>query len=274
MGGDTIKQEGTGQSVKSLAQWLPKLAQATAENVGPYEQALLNARATIDPQQSALDESLYSYFGPRISQIGSDIQRQEALNTSNTENAVLDGPGAATARAAQALNMEMDPEYYGIRAQGASKLSDLLAGQDPNQLTGAEMANVERGLNRTNRQNGQRDVHSSSGAIGNAMTFGRELDNKRNTLLNTINAIPQNLASYKSGFDAYQVATGKPSYGSNPGNGQFSNGRNGFGANVQSMSSNLLGEAGQNTRQTQSLTANRRDGLDRAVQVAGAMPSC
>ena len=274
MGGDTIKSEGTGDSVRSLAKYLPQLAQATAQNVGPYEQALFQARSTIDPQQSALDESLYRYFGPRLSQIGSDIQRQDALNTSSTERDVLAGPGGQTARAAQSLNEELDPEYYGIRAQGASKLSDLLAGQDPNNLTGAEMANVERGLNRTNRANGTRDVRSSQGAISNAMTFGSALDNKRNTLLNTINAIPQNLAAMKSGFDAFQVATGRPSYGQNPAAGQFQTGRAGFGSNVQGMSSNLLGEAGQNIRQTQSLTANRRDGLDRAVQVAGAMPSC
>lgn len=274
MGGDTIKQQGTGESVKSLARWLPNLMQATGGAVGPYEQQLFNARAGTDPQNSALDLSLAKYFLPQFSQVGSDVQRQEALNTSQTEGDVLGGPGGRTALMTNELNKQIDPEYYSTRAAGADKLKQLLAGQDPNQLTGAEMANTERSLNRTNYRNGQQDVRSSQGAIGNAMTFGSALDTKRNTLLNTINAVPQNLAAMKSGTDAFQIATGRPQYGANPAQGQFTNSRQGFGSNVQGMSGQLLGEAGQNVRQTQNLIANKRDSLDRVTQVMGSLPSC
>jgi len=274
MGGDNVKSEGTGESVRSMAKYLPKLLQATSENVGPYEQALVNARGNIDPQNLALDESLARYFMPRFSQIGSDIQRQEAMNTANTELGVLSGPGAAMVREGNALNREVDPEYYATRAVGAQKLTDLLNGQDPNRLTGAEMANVERGLNRTNMTNGTLNVPASGSAIKNAMTFGSALDTKRNTLLNTINAVPQNLAAMKSGFDAFQVATGRPSYGANPTTGQYATGRQGFGQNVSGMGMGLLGEAGQNVRQTQQLNAQKKDGFDKFSQVMGSLPSC
>ncbi len=272
--GDKILQNSTGREVKDLIKWLPGLANVTSSIAGPYQQSLLNARAQTDPQEAALDESLAKYFLPRFSQIGSDVQRQEANNTANTELGVVQGAGGELARAGQHLNEEVDPQYYNLREAGGNKFIDLLRGQDPNRLTGSEMANTERGLNRTNRFNGIADVPTSSGAISNAMTFGGALDKKRNTLVNTLNALPQNLAAMKSGFDSFQVATGRPSYGTNPAAGQFTNGRSGFGSNVQSMSQGLLGEAGQNTRATQDLTANARDALDRATQVAGSMPSC
>jgi len=267
--GDTILPEGTGKQVQSLAKWLPRLAESTAGAIGPYEQSLFNSRSNIDPQNLALDESLAKYFLPRFSQIGTDIQGQEALNTAQNELNVVNGSGGDLARAGLALNKEIDPQYYNLRETGANKFTDLLNGQDPNRLTGSEMANVERGLNRTNRVGGVADVPASSSAIRNAMTFGGALDKKRNTLVNTLQALPQNLASMKSGTDAFQVATGRPSYGANPATGQYSTGRSGFGANVQSMSQGLLGEAGQNQRQTQDLTANARDALDRVNETAG-----
>jgi hypothetical protein len=252
---------------------LPSYLQTIGENVGPYQQSLVNARSTTDPQNLALDESLYRYFGPRFNELGAQLQGQNALNQAQNELSVVQGPGAELARAGLALNKEIDPEYYGLREQSASKFTDLLNGQDPNRLTGAEMANVERGLNRTNRVNGVANVPASGSAIANAMTFGGALDTKRNTLLNTLNAIPQNLAAMKSGTDSFQVATGRPSYGVNPGMNQYSTGKQGFGQDVSSMAGGLLGEVGQNVRQNNELTANARDSLDRVTQTMSSLPT-
>jgi hypothetical protein len=256
---DTIKPEGTPRQMAALNRYLPRLAQTVSNVAGPYEQAMLNARATIDPQQAALDESLAAWFMPRFAQIGSDVARQNAFNQATTEADVLEGPGARLVSSARQLDRFQDPEYYDVREAGAGRMMELLAGQDPNQLTGAEIANVERTSNRTNTSQGTAGLGSSLSAIGNAMTFGGALDKKRNTLLNTLNAIPQNLAAMRSGTDVFQVATGRPSYGSNPA--------------VNNMSNNLLGEAGQNVRQNNDLTANARDWLDRTTQVMGALPS-
>jgi len=271
--GDTIIKDNTGKQILDYAKYLPQYLKATGENIGPFEQSLVNARSTVDPQNFALNESLLKYFGPRMNEIGSQLQRQNAMNQSQNELDVINGPGGEMARAGQRLNEEADPEYYGSRRVAADKLISLLQGQDPNRLTGAEMANVERGLNRTNMSNGMQDVHSSGGAISNAMTFGDELNKKRNTLVNTLSVVPQNLAAMKSGFDAFQVATGRPS-SPNVGQQQYGQGGQGFGANVQSMGQGLLGQSGENVRQFADLTANRRDGLDRAAQVAGSLPSC
>lgn len=270
---DNIKPEASGRQMASLTRYLPRLAQTVGDVVGPYEQSLLNSRATIDPQQAALDESLAAYFMPRFAQIGSDVARQNAFNQATTEADVLEGPGARLVSSARQLDRFQDPEYYNVREAGAGKLIDLLEGQDPNQLTGAEIANVERTSNRTNTASGNAGLGSSLSAIGNAMTFGGALDKKRNTLLNTLNAIPQNLAAMRSGTDVFQVATGRPSYGSNPASGQFSTSREGFGESSRSMASGLLGEAGQNVRQNNDLNANARDWLDRTTQVMGALPS-
>ena len=166
-----------------------------------------------------------------------------------------------------------DPEYFAVRRAGADKLGGLLASQSPDSLTGSEMTNLERGASRMNIQNGLQGTPSQTNTISNAMMFGNELDKKRNTLLNTINAVPQNLASMKSGFDAFQVATGRPSYGPNQGMGQYSTSRNGFGQDVAGIGQGLLGEIGQNKRQSQQLDAQKRDGLDRAMQVTQGVSS-
>jgi len=146
MGGDTIKPEATSAQIASFVKYLPNYLRATGDNVGPFEQALVNARATTDPQNLALDESLLRWFGPRFNEIGTQLQGQAALGQSQNELNVLQGPGGEVARAGQDLNREADPEYYGLRATAADKFQQLLGGQDPNRLTGAEMANVERGL--------------------------------------------------------------------------------------------------------------------------------
>src|SRR4051812_24631175 len=107
--GDKILSEGTGKQVSSLTKWLPRLAESTAGATGPYEQALFNSRANIDPQNLALDESLAKYFLPRFSQIGTDIQGQEANATARNELGVVNGAGGELARAGLALNKEIDP---------------------------------------------------------------------------------------------------------------------------------------------------------------------
>lgn len=272
MAGDTIQQGTTGRQINSTIRGLPKWLQAVGENIGPFEQSLVQARGVTDPQNAALDESLLRYFGPRMTDIGVGLQGQQLEGSASNDLSVLRGSGGTLAREGQELNREIDPEYYNTREVSSQKLIDLLQGQDPNRLTGAEMANVERGLNRTNRMNGVQDVHSSGAAIGNAMTFGRELDRKRNTLVNTLSQVPGNLAAMKSGFDSFKVATGRDS-SVNPGLNQYGTGRAGFGSNVIGMGQGLLGEAGANTRQTQSLTANARDTLDRVNETAGTVLS-
>lgn len=270
---DTIKPEGSARQMANLTRYLPRLAETITRVAGPYEQGMLNARASIDPQQAALDESLAAYFLPRFAQIGTDVQRQNAFNQATNEADVLEGPGARLVSSAHQLDEMNDPEYHAVRRTGAAKLIDLLNGQDPNNLTGAEMANVERSANRTNTASGNAGLGSSMSAISNAMTFGNALDKKRNTLLNTLNAIPQNLAAMKSGTDVFQVATGRPSYGANPGQSQYGTSRGNFGQNIGSMAAGLNSEFGQNIRQNNELDANKRDWIDRVSQISSSMPT-
>lgn len=269
---DPAQNDSTPKQMAAFVRYLPRYLETIGANVGPYTQALTTARGSVAPQELALDESILSYFGPRFTELGLGLQRQGALGTAQNELDVLRGPGAELVAAGKQLEEYQDPEYFATRAAVSQKLIDLLSGQDPNRLTGAELANVERGLNRTNQRGGVADVPTSTGAIANAMTFGGALDAKRNTLLNTINAIPQNLAAFKTGKDVFQVATGRPSQ-PNAGMNQFNSGRAGFGQDVAGLGSGLLGEVGQNTRQAQVLDSQRRDTLDRVNETMSSLPS-
>lgn len=270
--GDPKVSEGTGRQIAAFAKHLPRYLQVIGQNIGPYLQSQVNARGTIDPQQAALDESLLKYFGPRMTDVGLGLQRQGAFGTAQNELDVLKGPGAELVAAGKQLEEYQDPEYFATRAAGGQKLLDLLGGQDPNKLTGAEEANVERGLNRMNIGAGTYGTQSGTGTVNAAMTFGDALDRKRNTLLNTINSIPSNLAAFKTGKDVFQVATGRSSM-PNPGFAQYQTGRQGFGQDVAGLGSGLLGETGQNVRSAQELNANRRDILDRVNETMSSLPS-
>jgi len=61
-----------------------------------------------------------------------------------------------------------DPEFFNTRANTANQLSDLMSGQ----LTGGELSNIERGLNRQFLQQGTFNVPSNTQQLQAATTYG------------------------------------------------------------------------------------------------------
>ena len=271
------KVNNTSESVDSMMRSyianLPKMLSTTAANVLPTEQALLDASSVISPQQAQLETDLYRTYGPQINQIGSDIARQNALAQAGSDLAVLQGPGKDLAASAVAAQKVADPEYYAARAQAMEQLSRLFGSlQDPSGgLSGSERAEVERAIARREANAGSLGTPTNIGTVQAGMDFGKAGEDRRaakqTAIANSVGAATSFLPTAKSGIDVFQVATGRSSQ-PNTGESRLS-GTADVGNSTFATGNNLFNNIGALQQQNNSLTANKKTGLDQISQVAG-----
>jgi hypothetical protein len=180
-------------------------------NYGPNAVAALSAatRAQAGPQ-AALDAQLYSQYAPGYFNIGEGFADQQAQRATQRDLATIQGGGLDLARQAIALDREANPEFYSNRAAAGQGFQALLAGQDPNKLTGSEMANVERGVNRLNTSRGTpSNIGDATTTASNAMMFGDKLNQKRAMFGQSLALFPGIQQGSQSGINAYQIAAGR-----------------------------------------------------------------
>jgi len=103
------------------------------------------------------------------------------------------------------------------------------------------------------------------------MTFGSALADKQNRIAQILSTTPAEIASFKSGVDVFQQATGRPSYGGNFGQNQYNPNLGNFGQMPIGLASGLMGEVGQNVRTFQGLQSQKKDWADYLGQVTGAI---
>jgi hypothetical protein len=184
---------------KGYQMYMPLLSQITNSQAMPFAQSELNTQKLLGPGVAKINNDIYQQYAPQYSQTQGRMEADRAA-----------GSGADTVRSVEGLNRELNPEYYGSTAATGGKLQDLLAGMDPNKLTGAESTNVERGLNRMNVDSGGFNMpQSGTNAVKSALTFGGALDQKRNTVANAINTASQALPNLKTTGDTFTQATGR-----------------------------------------------------------------
>lgn len=255
--------ESTRDMLNALSEGLPRLLNTVSTNTLPYERANLRASQETSPAYAQLQADIYSQFGPQLNSIGQDIARSNALSQSETDRQVVGSDSAKElVRGTEALQREVDPEFYKNREVTSDKYQDLLGGMDPNKLSGAELANVERANNRSNIGRGIADSGSNIGAVSNALQFDNRLQQKRSALSDALANFGQIQGGSRSGVDAFQLTTGKPSNTSFGQNNLLGANQNVQG-NVSGQANNLLGQVGENTRTGMNINANRRDAFDR-----------
>ncbi len=152
-----------------------------------------------------------------------------------------------------------DPEFFNIRDAIGKSATALIAGQDPNKLTGSEIANTERATNRSNIGRGLEGSGSNTAAVSSALTFDNKLQQKRNNLLNTLTNIGNFSPNLKSGAFNYAAATGQ---------GAQANATNAFNQSsgqTSQLGGQLLGQAGQIQQQRVDVQANKIPGWQRVV---------
>ncbi len=243
--------ESTAEMYKALQQYAPDALRALLPVT--QEQALSQAQtdALVSPVYAQAELDLLKRFGPEANKIGSEIDRANQMAASETELALARGPGRGLVTEADTLQRMLDPEYYKSRELLGEGWKDLLGGMDPNALSGSERAEVERAASRT-----LGFTPSATNTTANAMTFGKELQNKQSRFGDILTKLSSTLPSMSSGISGFSVATKRnvtPNAGANVAAGVDRN-TGGQGWNFMNNSLNqVAGIQRQRDSQRQSL---------------------
>ena len=195
------------------------------------EEALADLRAgqNLYPEQLKLAQSeleAAKAFVPQYGQLASDEAYREAMSEAGKQVDVLRGPGGQLIDEAFAKSRQVDPEFYGRRAQTGAMLGDLLRsfaapgtvsadnpfGTFTGELSGSERAEIERSLAQNRARSGSiGGPMAMSDVVANAMMFGQGVQNRRDALGRALGQATSFLPASRSGFDPFQVAMGRPS---------------------------------------------------------------
>ena len=204
--------------VRSVSDLLPYYSQAISAQKIPDAMGQLAADTATTGPRLALQESLQRQYGPIFDQLAAESNLRRAQYSAANDAAVIKGPGKdLIAQALEAAKLA-DPEYYGTRTKTANSVGALLDQTTANLgsgLSATERDEVGRGLALEGARRGTANAPSNLDTVANATAFGaagraRETQNQ-NQLSQAIAASTAFLPAAKSGVDAFQVATGRPS---------------------------------------------------------------
>lgn len=215
----------TAAQLKALTQYGPDYLRTTQ-----------NLSEELTPRQNALDYSQYQQYSPLFSQLGAEEQQRGIQH----DMSALNNGGQALADRAVSMERSANPEWTKSMQDTNAGYQSLIGGMDPNKLSGAEMANTERGINRMNTRTGNLNTGDSTTTAANAMTFGGALDQKRQNFGQALNLFPGISQASKSNVDAFAVGTGKAS-GANTGLQQYRNNATGSQQQIGQLGSNIAG---------------------------------
>ena len=270
------QQETTDSMMQGYVKNLDDFIAATTRNILPSEQATLDAKRVINPQQQQLDYDIASKYLPLFTQLGLDQQNQENMGRTANDTALLNGPGKALVQANLDAQKIADPEFFANRARTGDKLGLLLDTlDDPNEgLNGSERAEIERSLARDNQAKGL-ETPTNMSAVSNAMNFGAagaaRKQSKQDAINKAMASAAQTLPQLRSGVDVLQLTTNRPSQ-VNQGVGRFGENKE-VGQTALGLGSQLMNQVGQNARQTADINSKKRTAFDSVMQTMNSTGS-
>lgn len=255
---------------------MPDLVRVTGQNMLPMEQAMLDTQRAIAPGQQQLSLDLAQQFMPQFTELGLQQGRQQAMGQAANDAALMAGPGRELAANTLAIQQVLDPEFYRSRAQAGDALSRLFGSlSDPNTgLSGAEREEVTRSMARDNAARGNVDPTQLS-TVEAAMSMGSagaaRKSQKQQSIANAVGAAAGSMPAMRTGIDALQLTTGRPSQ-PNFGLSQFG-GVQSVGNNTMQLGGQLMQQAGSFAGNQQNNLAAKKDIFDKTSQIMGSIPS-
>lgn len=253
--------ENTENMLKALQQFAPDAIRAMADTAPYTAQKTMDISKSIAPQEAALQRDIYRDYGPEMNKIGAEISAANQLAAREADVKAISGPGRALVKEADAQQRELDPEFYKNRATIAQALEKFLGSYSPTEMTGSEMAQIQRGIGAT----GGMTTPSAMNTIKNAQTFGdagtRRWQNFGQAVMGASSALP----ALRSGINAFEVATGRP-LSSNTGDARLQgpaqyNPTSAMDTNF-GFANNTLNQIGANQR---AQIAKQKDGFDKVL---------
>ncbi len=255
----------TSETIQNIIKNLPAYMEVVNSQIAPEARAKLASEKEISPQYQELLTSLYEQFAPRLAKAGAVAEGESRKGSAATDVELLGGSGGRTVRELSALDKEVNPEYYATRAAGANKLGQLLGSIDLN----APNIEAERLVSQEASRSGNAAVPSATGTVSNALSFGNELQKRRDALGQAINIASGFLAPASGTFNTANIALGK---------GPTNTGLTNFAGVKDTTSSagatagGLLGVGAGLVGQEQDIEAQRRDWVDRINESIGSIP--
>jgi hypothetical protein len=270
-------QESMAEVMKAYRENILPMIQQQVQAARQYEPEMQKLREEISPREQQLNADLYRQFGPQFAKTGSDIARQNAQAQAETDLGIVSGTGRDLVREAMRTQKEADPEAYRARELALQNLEQLQGSlTDPNAgLSGAEQAEIDRSLARSNYARGTGATPTATSTVSNAMAFGQAGEarkaQRQSAIANAAQLATGAVQPLSSKIDTFQLTTGRPSI--NQGEARTGNARE-VGQESNAMGMNLFGNASQMRQQENQINAQRKSALDQFSQVMGSLPSC
>lgn len=207
------------------------------------------------PAVTESDLALLQQLGPQFAGAEAAMERAGREGEVATDLSLLRGGGREITQETLNQMMLADPQFFALREALSGKYGDLLSGMDPNQLTGAELTNAERALNRSNIGAGTANTGSNTAALKGALQFDDRLQKKRmnlNTVLSNLGGVMPNL---RSGAFNYGTATGN--IGRETGKDMFAGALTGPKDIIGNLAQNAFGQGGAIAQNVAQIRANR-----------------
>ena len=270
--GDPQAQRGvdtTEQGAYGLTQSLPYILKAITDAAPTLAKTQLKAEQDVSPAYNELLTGLYEKFAPRLAKTGADIESAQRKTSADTDVSLLKNQGASVGRTAEGLDREFNPEYYAGREATSKKLGELLSSIN----LGDANPEAERLVSQEAARSGNLTAPSATNTVSNALSFGNEMQKRRNALGSALNIASGFLPIAKSntGIGFAGGTIGRTPSGT--GTGVFGGVKGDTaGTEAQGLASGVFGSTVSSEQLWNQLNQQRRDAMDRVNEGFSALP--
>jgi len=207
------------------------------------------------PAVTENDLELLQQLGPQFAGAEGAMERVGRQGEIDTDLALLRGGGREITEETLNQMMMADPQFFALREALSGKYGDLLSGMDPNKLTGAELTNAERAINRSNIGQGTANTGSNTAALKGALQFDDRLQKKRMNLNSILSSLGSIIPGLRSGAFNYGTATGQ--IGRETGKDMFAGALSGPKDIISNVAQNAFGQGGGIAQNIAQIRANK-----------------
>jgi len=175
----------------------------------PTAQEIQRISEQITPQENLLTLRQLQQFAPQLTTLGTQLAGQSQRGGIENDIAAILGSGQNLVGNALQLDMLVNPQFYNMRQLAGSGIEQLLGAQSPSRLSGAELAETERGLNRYNASRGNVNVTDATTTAAAAGAFGNKLAEKQARFAQSLSLIPSLSGISRAPIDTFGIATGR-----------------------------------------------------------------
>ncbi len=258
--------ESMADIMRGLTLTLPDFMKVQNAQVLPQAETQLAAAKQTSPGYAELMQELTSKYLPKLAETSVNVEGINRTGAAKTDLDILKGTGGQLATEAQRIDRTLNPEFYATRENAAKKLAELMGSINLNDAN----PEAERIINQENVRSGNQDNQSATNTVSNALSFGSELQKRRDSLGQALSIATNSLQPMQGQFNPVTTALGRPS--TNAGQTNFTGVKDPSNQAYQS-GAQLLNSGTALKQQENDINANRRDLLDRLNETTNSIGS-